>query len=90
METYQARIHKERVEREHSYTQELEQSRGSVSVGYGDGIVGITVRDLSLRMLQANLTLAQIDKLMAELTEARKHLEFCEVLELSFAAGPEL
>jgi hypothetical protein len=81
METYQARIHRENVERENSYIQELEHSRGSVSVGYGEGIVGVTLRDKSLRMLQTNLNKAQIDKLMAELAEARQHLEFCEEAE---------
>jgi hypothetical protein len=37
-------------------------------------------------MLQTNLNKAQIDKLMAELAEARQHLEFCEEAENSFAA----
>ena len=83
MKTYQARIHEERVERETSYVQELEQSRGSVSVGYGNGIAGVTIRDMSLRMLQTNLSLAQIDQLMVELSNARKHLEFCEAAELA-------
>lgn len=83
METYQARIHRENVEKNKSYIQELEQSRGSVSVGYVDGIVGVTIRDRSLRMLQTNLNLAQINKLMAELAEARQHLEFCEEVERS-------
>jgi len=83
MDTYQARIHREEVEKKASYTRELDQARGSVSVGYGNGIAGITVRDLSLRMLQTNLTKGQIDKLMAELTEARRHLEFSELAALS-------
>jgi hypothetical protein len=80
METYQARIHRESIERENSYTQELEQSRGSVSVGYGEGLAGVTVRDRSLRMIQVSLTAAQIDLLMEDLEKARKHLETYEVL----------
>lgn len=74
METYQARIHRESIEHEESYIQELEQARGSVSVGYGERLAGITVRDRSLRMIRVNLTLNQIDHLITDLEEARKHL----------------
>ena len=80
METYQARIHREETEEKDSYTRELDQARGSVSVGYGNGVAGITVRDLSLRMLQTNLTIGEIDKLMAELAEARNTLSSVRLL----------
>lgn len=81
METYQARLHKEQTDKIHSETLAIEQSRGSASVGYGNGVAGITVRDMSLRTTQTNLTLKQIDQLMADLAEARKHLVFCELVD---------
>lgn len=77
-ETYQAHIHRERVEGRNSYTRELEQARGSILVGYKNGVVGVTVQDKSLRRVQVNLTKDQISQLMKDLADAYKQLEALE------------
>ena len=54
--------------------------RNTVSVGYGSGVAGVTVRDNHLRTVQVPLTISEIDTLIEELQTARAHLEFESVI----------
>jgi hypothetical protein len=55
--------------------------RNTVSVGYGSGVAGVTVRDNHLRTVQVPLTISEIDTLIEELQTARAHLEFESVMQ---------
>ena len=79
--TYQKQLHLERQARELAHSQTIEQERNTVVVGLGDGVVGLSVRDNSLRVVQQILDIAKIDQLVKDLLMARKHLEFAQAID---------
>lgn len=62
--------------RAHGLRNIINAQRNTVSVGYGSGLAGITVRDMHLRTVQVPVTISEIDKLIEELQTARAHLQF--------------
>ena len=72
--TYQARL----VDERNSYVREIQASRSSIIVGFGNDSAGLTVRDNSLRTVYCPLTLESIDELTFQLELARIHLTSAE------------
>ena len=88
--TYQKRLHLERQARELAHLQDIEKERNTIVVGLGAGVVGLSVRDNSLRVVQQTLDIAKIDQLVRDLLMARKHLEFAQAIDDLVVTSPIL
>ena len=76
--TYQLRL----VDERNFCLRLIQDSRNSITVGFGNNLAGLAVRDNSLRTVYCSLSVESIDDLMFQLELARLHLAGDEESEI--------
>ena len=79
--THQHQLYLEQIQKFELQVQTLNEERNSVSVGLGNGVVGLTVRDNHLRTVQVTIDRSKIHQLIEQLKMADLHLEFSETID---------